>query len=29
MSEIEKFEVEDADIHDTVFPKVDLNWWNA
>jgi 1,4-alpha-glucan branching enzyme len=29
MSEIEKFEVQDADIHDTVFPKVDLNWWNA
>jgi 1,4-alpha-glucan branching enzyme len=29
LSEIEKFEVQDADIHDTVFPQVDLAWWNA
>jgi 1,4-alpha-glucan branching enzyme len=29
LSEIEKFEVQDADIHDTVFPRVDLAWWNA
>jgi 1,4-alpha-glucan branching enzyme len=29
LSEIEKFEIQDADIHDAVFPGIDLNWWNA
>jgi 1,4-alpha-glucan branching enzyme len=29
LSEVEKFEVQDADIHDVIFPKIDLNWWNA
>ena len=29
LSEVEKFEVKDADVHDVVFPKIDLNWWNA
>jgi 1,4-alpha-glucan branching enzyme len=28
LTETERFEVRDADIHDVVFPKVDLNWWN-
>ena len=28
-SDIEKFEVQDAEIHDTVFPRIDLEWWNA
>ncbi|MCE5326772.1 MAG: DUF1957 domain-containing protein [Planctomycetaceae bacterium] len=29
LSEVETFEIQDADVHDVVFPKVDLNWWNA
>ena len=29
LSEVEKFEVKDAAIHDVIFPKIDLNWWNA
>jgi 1,4-alpha-glucan branching enzyme len=29
LSEVEKFEVKDADIHDIIFPRIDLNWWNA
>jgi 1,4-alpha-glucan branching enzyme len=29
LSDVEKFEVQDADIHDPVFPRIDLNWWNA
>jgi 1,4-alpha-glucan branching enzyme len=29
LTEIEKFEVKDADVHDVVFPEIDLNWWNA
>jgi len=28
-SDVEKFEVKDAEIHDTVFPRIDLDWWNA
>ena len=28
LTELERFEVKDADLHDPVFPKVDLNWWN-
>jgi hypothetical protein len=27
LNEVERFEVKDADIHDVVFPKVDLDWW--
>jgi 1,4-alpha-glucan branching enzyme len=29
LSEVEKFEVEDARIHDVVFPNIDLDWWNV
>jgi 1,4-alpha-glucan branching enzyme len=29
LSEIEALEVRDADLHDAVFPEIDLNWWNA
>ena len=29
LSEVEKLEVRDADVHDAVFPEIDLNWWNA
>jgi 1,4-alpha-glucan branching enzyme len=29
LPEVTKFEIEDAEIHDVVFPNVDLNWWNA
>jgi 1,4-alpha-glucan branching enzyme len=28
-TEVERFEVQDADVHDVIFPKIDLNWWNA
>ncbi len=29
LSEVEKFEIRDAEIHDVVFPGIDLNWWNV
>ena len=29
LSEVESFEIQDADVHDVVFPSIDLNWWNA
>jgi 1,4-alpha-glucan branching enzyme len=29
LTDVEKFEVQDAEIHDTVFPRIDLDWWNA
>ncbi len=28
MDAVERHEVEDADLHDIIFPKIDLNWWN-
>ncbi|WP_432798174.1 1,4-alpha-glucan branching protein domain-containing protein [Poriferisphaera sp. WC338] len=28
LNEVERFEVQDADIHDVIFPEIDLNWWN-
>jgi 1,4-alpha-glucan branching enzyme len=28
LNEVEKFEIQDADIHDVIFPKIDLNWWH-
>ena len=27
LTEIEQFEIKDADIHDVIFPNVDLDWW--
>jgi DNA primase len=29
LNEVEKHEIADADLHDVVFPTIDLNWWNA
>jgi 1,4-alpha-glucan branching enzyme len=29
LSEVESFEIQDADVHDVVFPSIDLDWWNA
>jgi 1,4-alpha-glucan branching enzyme len=29
LTDVEKFEVQDADIHDVVFPTIDLEWWNT
>ena len=29
LNEIEKHEVDDAALHDVIFPQIDLNWWNA
>ena len=28
LNEIERHEVEDGDLHDVIFPEIDLNWWN-
>ncbi|MHC4996612.1 MAG: 1,4-alpha-glucan branching protein domain-containing protein, partial [Planctomycetota bacterium] len=28
LSEVEQFEIQDADLHDIIFPDIDLNWWN-
>jgi len=28
LNKVQKFEVKDAEIHDVVFPQIDLNWWN-
>ena len=24
---VQKVEIEDADVHDSIFPEIDLNWW--
>ncbi|MFW5682436.1 MAG: 1,4-alpha-glucan branching protein domain-containing protein [Phycisphaeraceae bacterium] len=29
LNEIDKHEIADADLHDVIFPEIDLNWWNA
>ncbi len=28
LTEVEKHEVQDARLHDVIFPNIDLNWWN-
>ncbi len=28
LTEVEKHEIEDADLHDIIFNDIDLNWWN-
>lgn len=28
LSEVQQFEVKDAELHDVIFPEMDLNWWN-
>ena len=28
LNRVQRFEIKDAEIHDVVFPKIDLNWWN-
>jgi 1,4-alpha-glucan branching enzyme len=28
LTEVEKHEIADAEIHDVIFPQIDLNWWN-
>jgi 1,4-alpha-glucan branching enzyme len=28
LNEVEKFEMQDADVHDVIFPQIDLEWWN-
>ena len=27
LNEVEKFEVQDAEIHDIIFPEIELDWW--
>jgi 1,4-alpha-glucan branching enzyme len=29
LTDLEKFEIQDSEIHDIVFPAIDLNWWNV
>jgi 1,4-alpha-glucan branching enzyme len=29
LADVERFDIQDAEIHDVVFPDIDLNWWNA
>ncbi|MBC8368191.1 DUF1957 domain-containing protein [bacterium] len=29
LSDVERIEYQDAEIHDVVFSKIDLNWWNT
>ncbi len=29
LNEVERFEIQDADIHDVIFPTVDLSWWDT
>ncbi|MEQ9460597.1 MAG: DUF1957 domain-containing protein [Phycisphaeraceae bacterium] len=28
LTEVEKFEIQEADVHDVIFPEIDLNWWD-
>ncbi|MEM6757551.1 MAG: 1,4-alpha-glucan branching protein domain-containing protein, partial [Planctomycetota bacterium] len=28
LTEVERHEIKDADIHDVIFPTIDLDWWN-
>ncbi len=28
LTDVEKHEIQDADIHDVIFANIDLNWWN-
>ena len=28
LNEVERHEIEDAELHDIIFPDIDLNWWN-
>jgi 1,4-alpha-glucan branching enzyme len=28
LSKAEAFEMQDAEVHDVIFPQIDLNWWN-
>lgn len=29
LTEVEKHEIADADLHDVIFPHIDLNWWRV
>jgi 1,4-alpha-glucan branching enzyme len=29
LNEVDRFEVQDAEVHDVVFPHIDLAWWNV
>ncbi len=29
LTEVEKHEIADADLHDVIFPEIDLNWWSV
>ncbi|HEX7010729.1 MAG TPA: 1,4-alpha-glucan branching protein domain-containing protein [Phycisphaeraceae bacterium] len=28
LNEVERFEIQDADLHDVIFPHIDLHWWD-
>jgi hypothetical protein len=29
LSELEQWAIRDSVVHDVVFPRIDLNWWNV
>ncbi len=29
LTEVEQFEIKDAEIHDVIFPNIDLDWWKS
>jgi 1,4-alpha-glucan branching enzyme len=29
LNDVQRFEIQDAEVHDVIFPKIDLNWWNV
>ena len=29
LNEVQKFELKNIELHDAVFPDIDLNWWNC
>ena len=28
LNEVQRFDLQDPDVHDVIFPQIDLNWWN-
>jgi 1,4-alpha-glucan branching enzyme len=28
LNDVQRFDLQDSDVHDVIFPQIDLNWWN-
>ena len=28
LTDLERFEIQDSDLHDVIFPDIDLGWWS-